>query len=107
VALAVSADQVHGQTASHEHDSKYFPANCHAMTPPSQGNQLPTRLPHVVVIVNPARRRNNIGSFEACTARRALEKSSPPMVAETFLLGAQFPCKRHQKGTSALGTVNC
>jgi hypothetical protein len=34
--LAVSADQVHGQTASQEHDSKYVPVSCQAIVTPSR-----------------------------------------------------------------------
>src|SRR5260370_30319881 len=34
VAFAVSADQVHGQTASHEHDSKYVPSSRQDIAPP-------------------------------------------------------------------------
>jgi hypothetical protein len=32
--LAVNADQVHGQTASQEHDSKYVPSSRQAMIAP-------------------------------------------------------------------------
>src|SRR5216684_1058789 len=34
VAFAVNADQVHGQIASHEHDSKYLPSSCQVIAPP-------------------------------------------------------------------------
>jgi len=39
VAFAVSADQVHGQTVSHEHDSKYVPSSRHTIAPPSSRNE--------------------------------------------------------------------
>jgi hypothetical protein len=53
VALAVSADQVHGQIASHEHDSKYLPSSRHAMGPSPEASlpPLPYRLPCAVVSV--------------------------------------------------------
>jgi hypothetical protein len=46
-ARAVSPDQVHGHTASHEHDSKYVPSSLQAMAPPSLPEHHAQRLSRV------------------------------------------------------------
>ena len=52
VALAVNADQVHGQTVSHEHDSKYVPSSRQAIVPSLTVQSAPlTRLAQVALTV--------------------------------------------------------